>query len=205
MRLPRKPSADRRAEIVEATCALLLEKGVSATTTRDVTGRIGAGVGLLAHYFSWADLRATAVERVLLADLAIGLPETSPVDPMTGIERFLAHAFAARAVSVWRIWIEGMDAARSDPALASVLRECTTTLQNRLEALITAGHDAQVWRCDDPAGATLRIMAVHDGLAGFILTGTPRLDRRAARTHLRVAVGHECAGIDAQSQPFERK
>ena len=47
------------------------------------------------------------------------------------------------------------------------------------------------WSCADPAGAAWRLLAMHDGLVGFVPVGAPALSRRAARVHLRTAISHE--------------
>lgn len=65
---PRKYRMDRRAEtaartrskIVEATFALHAEKGVAATTFRDISARAGVGIGSVYHHFPTYDDVITA-------------------------------------------------------------------------------------------------------------------------------------------------
>ena len=60
-------SPPRRKQLVEATIALVLEAGLRATKTRDVTERAGVGTGLLNHYFRWPELRALAWRKLFEA------------------------------------------------------------------------------------------------------------------------------------------
>lgn len=47
------------------------------------------------------------------------------------------------------------------------------------------------WHCLAPRAAALRILAFHDGLVGFVLTGLPKLERAEAAEHLNHFVALE--------------
>jgi AcrR family transcriptional regulator len=190
----KKTGQDRRQEILTATCALLRANGLVATTTRDVTTRVGVGAGLLNHYFSWGELRAVALECVLRADIDAVIPALAIKRPSSALDSFIRAVFAERSDSIWRLWIETMEMAMADQALARALERCVSLLSTRLEALLRAGTNQDQWQCSDPKSSAIRIMAAHDGLVGFLLSGVPPLSRRAAAQHLRTIVGFECRG-----------
>ncbi|MFN4101546.1 MAG: TetR/AcrR family transcriptional regulator [Pararhodobacter sp.] len=193
-----KGSAARRA-ILEATAALLAEQGLSATRTRDVTARAGVSTGLLNHYFTWGALRAEALGLALRAGLDAVLPTaggTSP-DPRGELERLAQSAFDEGSDPLWRLWVEATEAAPTDPAVAQVLAQATGDLVARIADRLDHGAQLGLWRCADPQGAAFRLMALHDGLAGLILSGLPGLTRADATAHLATALALECPPFEA--------
>ncbi|MFN4173175.1 MAG: TetR/AcrR family transcriptional regulator [Pseudorhodobacter sp.] len=188
-----KGSAARRA-ILSATAGLLAEQGLSATRTRDVTARAGVSTGLLNHYFTWAALRAEALGLALRAGLDAVLPATggTPLDPRGELEALAQGAFDEGSDPLWRLWVEATEAAPTDPAVAAVLAQATHDLVVRIAERLDLGARMGLWRCADPQGAAFRLMALHDGLAGLILSGLPGLTRADATAHLATALALEC-------------
>lgn len=185
---------DRREALIAATAALIAEQGPASVRTRDVTARAGVGVGLLNHYFSWSELRAAGLERVLTDALAGVLePSDSPDGgPDAAIAAVLTGAFDPVHDPIWQVWIEAEDLARTDAALAGVLAEATGRAQAGLAHLIAAGVAQGLWSCPDPAATALRLLALHEGLLGFLMAGAPALDRAEATAHLAQAFALEC-------------
>ncbi|MGL4477748.1 MAG: TetR/AcrR family transcriptional regulator, partial [Aeromonas veronii] len=60
-----RPSAEQRKEmIIEAVLALFREKGMAASSTRDIAERTGLARSHVYHYFKdWKELCLCAVER----------------------------------------------------------------------------------------------------------------------------------------------
>lgn len=201
MREPGKAAEDRREALVGATAALLIERGLAATRTRDVTARAGVGVGLLNHYFAWTELRALALGRVLLQTVAQVLPDApgdvDGGDPGARLEVFLRASFAEATDPFWRLWIEAVDAAMTDPTVAAATETAALALHAGLAACLAEGAAAGLWSCADPEGAALRILAAQDGLSGFVLCGVPRIPRDMAEAQLRHVVALECGGPGA--------
>lgn len=190
----RKNRDERRAEIIEATAAILLKKGLKAATTRDVTARLGVGSGLLHHYFNWPTLRCLAFNVIAERSIEETFPEQSRKSARRIMRRFVTDTFARGSVPYLRVWIEAADEAPVDAALAKVLDEQANHLLQRLAELISRGNEEGAWQCADVQGAAWRILAAHDGLIGFVLVGAPRLSRRDAERHLRVVIANECPG-----------
>ena len=187
----RKGPEERRAELIAATAELMLERGLHAVTTRDVTRRVGVGTGLLSHYFTWRELRRHGFEALARRGTEATFESGGRDDPPRALRRLLDSAFVRGADPYWRAWSEAIDAAVDDRELARAVERCAREVRERLETLLRAGNGSGAWSCADPAGAAWRILAVQDGLAGYVLGGAPPLSRRAAKAHLRIAIGHE--------------
>jgi len=90
---PRKYRMDRRAEtaehtrgrIVEATFALHAEKGVAATTFRDISARADVGIGTVYHHFPTYDdvISACGNHTMMLARP----PRPDLLEGVTGVEK----------------------------------------------------------------------------------------------------------------------
>lgn len=187
----RKEPAERRAELIAATAALMLERGFGAVTTREVTSRVGVGSGLLNHYFPWEELRRLGFEAVAREGTSATFPGTPAADPVRRLRRLIRESFSRHADPYWRVWVEAIDEAAADRELAAVVGRCAESFRSRFESLLRDGVDSRAWSCADPTGASWRLLAVHDGLVGFVFGGAPPLSRRAATRHFRTSVTHE--------------
>lgn len=185
-------SNDRRTLILHATVELLLENGLAATRTRAVTERSGVGTGLLNHYFRWNDLRAAAWKLIFDEVAKDAFAQDQPPDRV--MDRYFAEAFAPEAERFWRLWLEATELAKQDVAIARVLGEAQTRMDSALCDVLTAGQAAGLWTLADRDATATRVGALHDGLAGLLLSGTQRLTRAAAEAHLRHLFALECAG-----------
>jgi len=188
-----EPAGDmtgRKRQIFEAAVALILAKGLAATSTRAVTERAGVGTGLLSHYFRWSDLRAAAwkviFEALVEAEFGAALP------PEDSLERYFSWAFAPQARRYWQLWLEATDIAKEDAAMAAKLGEVQREMGRRMAAVLRAGTTAGKWRIADPEATALRLGALNDGLAGLLIAGAAGLDPKAAEEHLRRAFALEC-------------
>lgn len=115
---PRKYQMDRRAElaeqtrrrIVEATYALHAEKGVAATTFRDISARADVGIGTVYHHFPTYDDVITACGNHAMALARPPRPEM--FDGVNGAEervRILVRelfAFYVRVPNLGRVRLE---------------------------------------------------------------------------------------------------
>ncbi|MFN7783803.1 MAG: TetR family transcriptional regulator C-terminal domain-containing protein [Lysobacterales bacterium] len=186
------PSSDtgRRAAIFAAAKALIRERGLSEVRTRDVTERAGVGIGLLNHYFRWQALRAEAAVAALEEEIERVFPiAAAPGAVLTG---FVKQAFTERSAPLWRLWIETTDAALTDEEMSKALASCAVGLLERVASTLDAGSRLELWSCPNPRASAMRILALHDGLAGFVLTGIPPISRAEATAHLKAQVNQEC-------------
>lgn len=185
-------STDRKAQILQATVELLLERGLAATKTRAVTERSGVGTGLLNHYFRWNELRAAAwkmiFDEVAKETLSVQLP------PNQAMDQYFSKAFVADAERFWRLWLEATEIAKQDEAIKRVLGQAQAQMHSTLCSVLRSGTAAGVWTLPDPEATALRLGALYDGLAGLLLSGSSHLTGSVAEHHLRQLFALECYG-----------
>jgi AcrR family transcriptional regulator len=182
----------RKSLLIKATAEVLLEKGLLAARTRDVTERSGVGTGLLNHYFRWSELRALAWSNIF--EGLFGALHQGAGDPKATMERFLSESFTPQADQIWQLWLEAIDLARSDGPMAQALEVAHKSQTDALTQVLEAGRLCNCWTLKDPSDTAIRLIALHDGLAGLILTRLTDMNHATAARHLRVAFALECGG-----------
>src|SRR5215213_776518 len=117
--MPRMRPADRRQAIIDATLAVMLRKGMAATTVRDVAQEMGTSSGLIHHYVeSMDELLADAFDRAAMQDLQVtrdAMAEgTSPLERLR-----IFFATYARAEQDWafQLWLDAWAEAARRPAV----------------------------------------------------------------------------------------
>ena len=187
----RSDGKKRREDIIAMTAQALFEQGMARTTTRDVARRLGIGAGLINHYFAFSDLRAAAFVQVFSATMT---PDQT-ADPALVMEEFFQYAFAPELDGLWRLWIEAVDLAGTDEAMRHALGHCATLAQDGLGATLARGTAQRAWQIADAPGTAERLIALHEGLLGFVLTGLPPMQRDRATAHLRGVFDLHCGSV----------
>ncbi|MEA2611045.1 MAG: hypothetical protein QOI37_1522 [Chloroflexota bacterium] len=157
----------RRDAIVDAALSVALEKGLAATTVRDVAAAMGTSSGLIHHYFdSMDEVLAAAFERVASDDLALTATAMGSADsPTAAIIEYLRTYAPADKDWAFQFWLDAWAEAGRRPALQATSRRLNLAWQGLLEETIVAGVVSGEFRCQDPAGAAWRILSLLDGLA----------------------------------------
>jgi AcrR family transcriptional regulator len=157
----------RRGLIVDATLAVMLRKGMAATTVRDVAAEMGTSPGLVHHYFdSMDDLLATAFEQAAAEDLDGTRDALARLDdPVEQLRVFFATYIRAEQDWAFQLWLDAWAEASRRPAVQETSQRLNVAWQQLLVAVIEAGVDAGLFSCADPEGAGWRILSLLDGLA----------------------------------------
>lgn len=169
--------------IRQAAVEILLEVGVRAATTRMVTDRAGVGRGLLNHYYRWSQLRAEAWSEIF--DKMLDEQPASAMQPDELIEAYFASAFDDSSRIYWALWLDAVDLAKTDSALASATGRIHRKMFAKLAGYLTDGAAKGLWQIADARATAVRLSALYDGLAGMLLTGTTDLTPTEAEGHLR--------------------
>ncbi|CUR58611.1 putative TetR-family transcriptional regulator [metagenome] len=180
----RMEPAQRRARIVDAALAVMLRKGIAATTVRDVAAEMGSSAGLVHHYFSsMDDLLATAFEQAASLDLeSTRSALTSLEDPVEQLRAFFATYIRADQDWAFQLWLDAWAEAARRPALQSTSQRLNVAWQQVLTGVITAGVSSGEFTCPDPDATGWRILSMLDGLALQTVAHRVALDRSAVLT-----------------------
>jgi AcrR family transcriptional regulator len=157
----------RRDAIVDAALSVALEKGLAATTVRDVAAAMGTSSGLIHHYFeSMDEVLAAAFERVASDDLELTVSAMALAPtPTAAIIEYLRTYAPADKDWAFQFWLDAWAEAGRRPALRATSRRLNLAWQALLERTIVAGVESGEFRCADPSGAAWRILSLLDGLA----------------------------------------
>lgn len=189
----------RRETIVAAALEVMLEKGIAATTVRDITGRLGVSSGLVHHYTDSMDtLIADAFARAAAQDLgATAQAVGTATSPTQRLVRFFDSYARTDQDWAFQLWLDAWAEASRRPALRATSRELTLAWHRLLADLIDEGVADGSLRCTDPGGTAWRILSLLDGLALQTVANGAALDRdvtlgwarRHAEGELGLAVG----------------
>src|SRR5262245_60405311 len=173
--------AERRTRIVDACLAVMIRKGIAATTVRDVAAEMGSSPGLVHHYFgSMDDLVAVAFELAAGQDLA----ETTAVladepDPVARLRSFFGTYTRAEQDWAFQLWLDAWAAAARSPVLQETSQRLNVAWQQLLADIVRDGVRAGELTCADPDGAAWRILSLLDGLALQTVAHRVEVDRDA--------------------------
>jgi AcrR family transcriptional regulator len=190
----RKDVDERRAQILDATREVALQRGLANLRVGDVATHLDISSGLVHYHFSSKDeLLVEMLRAMATADVA-RLRETmagggDPVDRLDGVLR--EYLPTARRDESWALWIDWWDEALRSEALATISSEFDTAWVGILEELIEAGVVDGVFDCKDPHGAAWRLSALLDGLAVQVVLPRRTLSRRQMLDHARIGAARE--------------
>ena len=159
-----RESADaRRADLIEATAAVLAEQGLAGTNVRAICAKAGVSPGLLRHYFGGIDdlVAATyaATSDRMDAIFATAV-EGAGDNPRAKLSAYLTASFRAPVTDpeLLGAWTAFWALARSDARMAAIHAESYAGYRARLgELLIACGAVA-------PERLAIMLTAMVDGL-----------------------------------------
>jgi len=177
----RLPAAVRRDAIVDATVAVMVRRGMAATTVRDVAEQLGTSSGLIHHYFSsMDDLLAAAFERAAVRDLTATREAMSRFDgPVERLSAFFATYARAEQDWAFQLWLDAWAEASRRPAVQATSRRLNVEWQQLLEQAVRDIVEHRQLPCRDPDGAAWRILSLLDGLALQTVAHRGAVDRRS--------------------------
>jgi AcrR family transcriptional regulator len=184
---------ERRQEILEVTCQVVIDRGFGATRISDVADRLGVSTGLIHYHFdSKEQLLAEAFHWAAENDLArlhseVGRGGTA-IDKMERIIRLYGHVEAEPG---WMLWIDGWGEALRSPTLQKISQELDLQWQELIEAIVRDGVEAGEFTCDDPRATAWRLTALLDGLGLQVTVHDGLLTRDELLTWVHTAAAAE--------------
>jgi AcrR family transcriptional regulator len=205
VRAVRKTSVEeRRVEILETTCLVVIERGFAATRVADVANRLGVSSGLIHYHFESKDhLLAEAFEFAAATDLA--RLETELAKEGTAVER-LDRIFKLYTPTDedpgWLLWIDGWGEAIRSPTLKKISQDLDLRWQERLEDVIIEGVKEGEFTCGDPHASAWRLAALIDGLGVQVAVHEDVLSKAELLAWVRTAA---CTELGLAEGAFDKK
>ena len=139
-----RESADaRRADLIEATAAVLAEAGLAGTNVRAICAKAGVSPGLLRHYFAGIDDLVAATYQAtsdrmdaIFADAV----DSASSDPRARLTAYLTASFRPPVTDpeLLGAWTAFWALARSDARMAGIHAESYAGYRERLGELLVA-------------------------------------------------------------------
>ena len=189
---------ERRNEILETTCEVVIERGFAATRIADVAKRLSVSTSLIHyHYDSKEQLLAEAFSYYARKDLAAldAEIETAPT-ALAQLDRAIQNYVPEGSDDVeWMLWIDAWGEALRNPLMKKISQELDEQSVALLQRVLTAGVASGEFRCPSPAASALRLTGLIDGLAIQFAAHNDLLTRDGFIDHVRWLAAAE-VGVD---------
>jgi AcrR family transcriptional regulator len=204
----KKPTvAERRNEILETTCQVVIERGFAATRIADVAKRLEVSSSLIHYHFdSKEQLLAEAFEHYANKDVAEMEAEIESAPTALGkLERVIQNYVPEGSDDVeWMLWIDGWGEALRNPMMKKISQQLDEQSTELLARIIRIGVESGEFTCPDPTAAAMRLTALVDGLAVQFAAHDGMMNRDQLIDHVRFAAGSEIGVAVADFNGAER-
>jgi AcrR family transcriptional regulator len=191
----------RRAELLEATRKVVLERGLAHTRIADIAKSINVSGGLIHYHFATKDELITAMLRATLDIEGARLGElvAGPGTAIERLDRVLRYYIPeSRSDQSWLLWIDAWNTALREPAVSGIMLELESAWLGALTQVLADGTESGEFSCEDPAASAERIDAMLDGLIIRYTLHPAVLTRSRLLDHAHTAAARE-AGIEPSS------
>ena len=185
----RQTVEERRAEILETTCEVVIERGFAATRIADVANKLGVSTGLIHYHFDNKQmLLAEAFKYAARQDMARMESEIAGAhSALAKLDRIFKLYAPEREDYDWMLWIDSWGEALRNPSMQSISQELDIQSKDQLEAIIREGVASGEFQCPDPTGSAWRLSALVDGLAVQVTAHAGVISRVELLAHVRTA------------------
>ena len=204
----KKPTvAERRNEILETTCEVVIERGFAGTRIADVAKRLEVSSSLIHYHFdSKEQLLAEAFEHYANKDVAEmeGEIESAPT-ALSKLERVIQNYVPEGSDDVeWMLWIDGWGEALRNPMMKKISQQLDEQSAQLLARIIRNGVESGEFTCPDPTASAMRLTALVDGLAVQFAAHDGMMNRDQLIKHVHFAAGAEIGVAVADFSGAER-
>ncbi|MCI0688438.1 MAG: TetR family transcriptional regulator [Sporichthyaceae bacterium] len=171
--------AQRRAQILQATCEVIAERGFRAVRVADVADRAGTSTGTVHYYF---DTKRELIHAAFEHNFAESLQRRSAIlasaaDPHQRLVEFVDSYLptSQTTVTAWRVWTELWGEALHTPGLQELNDSVYGEWRRVVAGIIRDGQARNLFRTGDPVGYANALIAMIDGLAIQVLLGSKNM------------------------------
>jgi AcrR family transcriptional regulator len=168
--------AERKAQILRATCAVIAEAGIHDLRLTDVARRAGVSSGTIHYYF---DSKQALLHAAFEHNFRHSLERRAAVlasggDPLDLLTR-LVESYApldVESVAAWRVWAELWVHGLRQPELQELNESIYGEWRRTVVGLVRDAQDQGLLRAGDPVLVANTVVAMIDGLAIQVLLGS---------------------------------
>ena len=181
----RMPPAARREQIVGAARTAIAQRGLAATSLRDIAAAAGVSIGTVTYHFAGTDeiLRAVVIaESEKFYGDVIDAADAEP-DPRRALELIIEPLFgdSVDVQAHWRIWSDYWAVVARRPEIAAAYEVRIRSWEACCSRIITRGVAAGTFVDVDPAATALKLASYSDGLGTQLAQGAAGITAEAAR------------------------
>ena len=185
---------ERRAEILEVTCQVVIDRGFAATRISDVAKRLDVSSSLIHYHFdSKEQLLAEAFAHYARNDVAEMEAEiASAPTALAQLDRIIQSYVPEGSDDVeWMLWIDGWGEALRNPLMKRISQALDEQTDDLLERVLEHGVDSGEFVCAAPAASAMRLTALVDGLAVQFAAHEGLMNRENLIEHVRTVAAAE--------------
>lgn len=182
-----RPSAvaERRREILEATCVVVAERGFRDLRIADVAKRAGYSTGTVHYYFDSKDellKEAFRFQYEQSRDRREGYVEDGD-DPVTRLRKLTDGYLptSTQTIRSWRVWLELWVSALRDQSLSEINDVYYGDWRQAVLAATAAGKEQGLITVQDPVAFADAYVGMLDGLAIQVLIGSEHMTAERMR------------------------
>lgn len=168
--------AERKDQILQATCAVIAETGFRSLRVSDVANRAGLSTGIVHYYF---DTKKALTKAAFEWNFSHSLDRRKSLliedsDPEKRLRRFLDSYLPsdAESIAAWRVWVELWVEAIDDPDLREVNERVYGSWRDEVAQMIRSGQADGAFRDGDPESLANGLIGLIDGLSLQVLMGS---------------------------------
>lgn len=182
-------SAERRAQILGATCAEIAESGVRDLRLTDVATRAGVSSGTIHYYFDSKQALLHAAfeynyQHSIDRRAAILAAGGNPLELLTRLVESYAP-LDADGVAAWRVWTELWVHGLREPELQELNETIYGDWRRTVVGLLRDAQDQNLIVDGDPVQLANTVVGMIDGLAIQVLLGSHNMTVDRMRTTCR--------------------
>ncbi|MGD9995872.1 MAG: TetR family transcriptional regulator C-terminal domain-containing protein [Ilumatobacteraceae bacterium] len=185
---------ERRAEILEVTCQVVIERGFAGTRISDVAKRLDVSSSLIHYHFdSKEQLLAEAFAHYAQNDVAEMEEEVRAAPTaLAQLDRIIQSYVPEGSDDVeWMLWIDGWGEALRNPMMKKISQALDEQTSELLRRVLTYGVETGEFTCASPAATAIRLTALVDGLAVQFAAHDGMMDRAQLIDHVRTVAAAE--------------
>jgi AcrR family transcriptional regulator len=196
MTLAAKAPDERRRRILAAAIVVLRDRGFSGTRVADIAATAGTSPALVLYHFrSLPDVLVASLESIEHEYYA-EVDKHAGDDPRDRLAAMAAlNAEVGPAFGDWQLWLEVWVRSLHDERIDALRRLSDARWRGAIRDVIDAGVQRGLFVVNDPAGSTLRIASLQDGLSVQAVLGGADLTPSSMSREWLIGVAHEL-GVD---------